>query len=127
MVAGLLGASLIDFVALDFKAPAGKFEAITKMSAWPEFLASLRLVASAPIGKEVRTTVHADLLDRKDIEAMISLLAEVGFRGTFVLQNFGMGRTLGNLKAPVNRLDLADLSGRGLDIHFRNFPESLVA
>jgi pyruvate formate lyase activating enzyme len=85
------------------------------------------LVASAPIGKEVRTTVHADLLDRKDIEAMISLLAEVGFRGTFVLQNFGMGRTLGNLKAPVNRLDLADLSGRGLDIHFRNFPESLVA
>ena len=127
MLARLLDASLIDFVALDFKAPAGKFEAITKMSAWPEFLASLQLVANTPIGKEVRTTVHADLLDRDDIEAMICLLADVGFCGTLVLQNFRMGRTLGNLKAPVNRLDLTGLSGRGLDIHFRGFPECLVA
>jgi pyruvate formate lyase activating enzyme len=126
MMAGLLDAGLVDFVELDFKAPAAKFETITKMSAWPEFLDSLRLVASAPIGKELRTTVHADLLDREDIEAMIDLLAEAGFRGTFVLQNFRMGRTLGNLEAPVRPLDLKGLAGHGLDIRFRNFPESSV-
>lgn len=121
MLEQLLNDRLVDFVALDFKAPQLKFEAITGMSRWADFLCSLRLVAAAPIGKEVRTTVHADLLDRADIEWMIDLLQEVEFCGTFVVQNFRMGRTLGNLKAPSRQLDLTGLSGKGLDIRFRNF------
>lgn len=121
MLAGLLDAGLVDFIALDFKAPAVKFQAITGMPAWLDFVRSLRLVAAAAIGKELRTTVHADQLDRQDIEAMIRLLEDVGFRGTFVLQNFRMGRTLGNLKAPSRRLDLTNLAGAGVDIRFRNF------
>jgi pyruvate formate lyase activating enzyme len=121
MLEGLLDEGLLDFVALDFKAPQLKFEAITGMSRWADFLHSLRLVAAAPIGKELRTTVHADQLDRADIESMVDLLQDLEFRGTFVVQNFRMGRTLGNLKAPLRRLDLAGLSGKGLDIQFRNF------
>ncbi|HTM82872.1 anaerobic ribonucleoside-triphosphate reductase activating protein [Asticcacaulis sp.] len=121
LLAQLLNDGLVDFIALDFKAPQLKFEAITGMSRWADFLHSLRLVAAAPVGKELRTTIHADLLDRADIERMINLLQEVEFHGTFVLQNFRMGRTLGNLKTPSRRLDLAGLSGEGLDIRFRNF------
>lgn len=121
MLAQLLNDGLVDFIALDFKAPPLKFEAITGMARWADFLRSLRLVAAAPVGKELRTTIHADLLDRADIESMIDLLQEVEFRGTFVLQNFRMGRTLGNLKASSKRLDLTGLSGEGLDIQFRNF------
>jgi pyruvate formate lyase activating enzyme len=121
MLERLLVDDLVDFIALDFKAPQLKFEAITGMARRADFLCSLRLVAAAPIGKEVRTTVHADLLDRADIESMIDLLEEISFRGAFVIQNFRMGRTLGNLNAPSRRLDLTGLSGEGLDIHFRNF------
>ncbi|OYW83583.1 MAG: anaerobic ribonucleoside-triphosphate reductase activating protein [Asticcacaulis sp. 32-58-5] len=122
MLASLLADGLVDYIALDFKAPATKFQAVTGMSAWSDFLRSLRLVSSAAIGKELRATVHADLLNRDDIEAMISLLEDVGYRGSFVLQNFRMGRTLGNLKPPSRRLDLTCLAGAGLDIRFRNFP-----
>ncbi len=125
MLSELLDAKLIDFVALDFKAPAAKFEAITKMSAWSEFLQSLRLVVTAPVGKELRTTVHADLLDREDIETMIGLLKKVGYQGTFVLQNFRMGRTLGNLETPVKQLDVTGLAGLGLDVQLRNFSQGV--
>jgi pyruvate formate lyase activating enzyme len=121
MLERLLDEGLVDFIALDFKAPQTKFEAITGMTKWADFLHSLRLLAATPTDKEVRTTIHADLLDRADIEAMISLLEDIGFRGTFVLQNFRMGPTLGNLQAPSRRLNLTDLSRAGLDIQFRNF------
>ena len=121
MLERLLDESLVDFFALDFKAPQTKFEAITGMTKWADFLHSLRLLAATPTDKEVRTTIHADQLDRADIEAMISLLEDIGFRGTFVLQNFRMGPTLGNLQAPSTRLDLTDLSRKRLNIQFRNF------
>ncbi|WP_303828547.1 anaerobic ribonucleoside-triphosphate reductase activating protein [Asticcacaulis taihuensis] len=121
MLERLLDEGLVDFIALDFKAPEAKFEAVTGMTKWAEFLRSLRLLAAAPIDKEVRTTIHADLLDRADIGAMISLLEDIGFRGTFVLQNFRMGPTLGNLQAPSRRLDLTNLSRARLDIQFLNF------
>ena len=91
------------------------------MTRWTEFLRSLRLLTAAPINNEVRTTIHADLLDRADVEAMISLLEDIGFRGTFILQNFRMGPTLGNLQAPSTRLDLTDISRKRLNIQFRNF------
>ena len=121
MLERLLDDGLVDFIALDFKAPQSKFESITGMTKWADFLHSLRLVAAAPLDKEVRTTIHADLLDRDDIEAMIGLLEDIGFRGTFILQNFRMGPTLGNLQAPSTRLDLTDLSRKRLNIQFRNF------
>jgi pyruvate formate lyase activating enzyme len=121
MLERLLDESLVDFIALDFKAPQTKFEAITGMTKWADFLHSLRLLAATPTDKEVRTTIHADLLDRADIEAMIGLLEDIGFRGTFILQNFRMGPTLGNLQAPSTRLDLTDLSRKRLNIQFRNF------
>lgn len=121
VLTNLIQDGLVDFVALDFKAPARKFAEVTGMTAWADFLLSLRLIAGAGIGKELRTTVHADLLDRSDIETMIALLGEVGYEGTFVLQNFRMGRTLGNLQTPSRNIDLIGLTGSGLDIRFRNF------
>ena len=121
MLERLLDEGLVDFIALDFKAPQMKFEAVTGMTKWDEFLRSLRLLAATPMDMEVRTTIHTDLLDRADIETMISLLEGVGFDGTFVLQKFRMGPTLGNMQAPSTRLHLTDLSRERLDIQFRNF------
>jgi pyruvate formate lyase activating enzyme len=117
----LLDAGLADFIALDFKATLGKFKAITGMNGWDAFERSLRLVTNANVGKEVRVTVHADLLMREDIEEMIDVLVDRGYSGLFVLQNFRAGRTLGNLSAPSSAINLAGLSGRNLDIVFRNF------
>lgn len=121
MLARLVEERWVDFIALDFKAPRQKFASLTGMRQWPEFLRSLQLLADAPVGKELRTTVHADLLDRKDIETMVATLVGIGYRGTFVLQNFRMGRTLGNLRPPARRLDIEGLTALGLDIRLRNF------
>jgi len=123
-LADMLGEGLVDFVALDFKAPGPKFAAITGLDAWAAFRRSLRLLASAAVGKEVRTTVHADLLDRGDIEAIVAEMADAGYRGRYVLQNFTPGRTLGGLEVPKRRLALAGLTAPGLDIAFRNFGDA---
>ena len=120
-LACLLDEGLADFVALDFKAPRAKFAAITGLDGWVAFRRSLRVVAAAGVAREVRTTVHADLLDRQDIETIIRDLEAVGYCGRYIVQNFRAGRTLGGLAPPLRGLDLDGLRGRGLDIEFRNF------
>ncbi len=120
-LAALLDEGLVDFVALDFKAPRAKFAAITGWDGWRAFRRALDLVTRTAVAREVRTTVHADLLDRRDIDAIIRELEDVGYRGRYVLQNFRAGPTLGGLRGPSRRLDIDNLSGHGLDIEFRNF------
>lgn len=117
----LLADSLIDFIALDFKAPPEKFEAITGSRRWAMFMKTLRLLSSSAIGREVRTTVHADYLGRSDIEAIMSILVDTGYSGDFVVQKFQPGVTLKNLAAAEQDIDLSGLEATGLDISYRNF------
>jgi len=116
---------LVDFIALDFKAPPTKFVAVSGAKAFDDFWESLQILALAGVGKEVRTTVHGDQLDRADLEDMLGLLRQAGYAGAYVLQNFRGGsgeRTLGNLPAPTRQPDVAGLdAGPGIEIAFRNF------
>lgn len=82
---------LVDFIGLDFKASPSKFMANTQQTQqfYERFLESLRyLVGCSGVTLEVRTTVHTDLLDEDAINEMIDILDEVGYRGTYYLQNF---------------------------------------
>ena len=117
----LLADRLVDFIALDFKAPPEKFEAITGSRHWTRFVKTLRLLSSSAIGREIRTTVHADYLGRSDIETIISILVDEGYSGRFVLQKFRPGVTLKHLTAPERDIDLSGLAAAGLDIRYRSF------
>lgn len=126
VVAHLLGAGLIDMVALDYKAPPEKFRLVTGTTVYDRFSATLDLLcAQDRVPFEVRTTVHTDLLDERDIIAMARDLAERGFAGRYAVQNYIHANdrpTLGNLPPPSRPLDLGQLQGITVpELEFRNF------
>lgn len=121
MLAQMLGAGLIDYVALDFKAPRNLFYGITGYDGYSVFDRSLALLVASGVGLEVRTTVHPDLLDEEDINAIIQRLEDVGFTGTYYLQNFRSGKTLGNIGNPFANFDLSRLSKASFILSTRNF------
>ena len=84
----LLQHKLIDYVALDFKAPRYKFSAITKSKLYLHFRESLKVLLGSNIQYEVRSTIHSDLLDQNDFDAMVEVLEEEGYKGNYYLQNF---------------------------------------
>ena len=59
--------NLIDYIALDFKAPKEKFLKVTGSNLYKNFLQTLEFLLQTGFKFEVRTTVYADLLDEADI------------------------------------------------------------
>lgn len=121
MVQALLADNLIDYVALDYKAPAELFEAITGLDGHPLLQRSLRLLIDSGIAFEIRTTVHTDLLQEDHINRILQHLRELGFTGTYYLQNFGGEKTLGGLAPPSRAFDFSRLEKNGITVATRGF------
>lgn len=96
----LIQHNLLEYVALDFKATRDKYESITHQPLYDNFITSLELLLQSDIPFEVRTTLHSDLLNEEDINAMIHQLAQRGYNAPFYIQNFQASNNLGNLEAP---------------------------
>ncbi|MDC7684448.1 anaerobic ribonucleoside-triphosphate reductase activating protein [Asticcacaulis sp. BYS171W] len=116
----LLGDDLIDFVALDFKAPKTKYRQVTHLDDWASFERSLRLLIGSDVGREVRTTVHTDLLDEHDVDAITSTLQDLGYQNSYVVQGYKDGPTLGSLAPQKRRFDRSRLAPRHFPFVFRN-------
>jgi len=84
----LLDLNLLDYVALDYKAPKEKFQQISHSSKYKEFSKSLDLLLESEIDFEVRTTLHNDLLSPEDINAIIADLLQRGYKAPYYIQNF---------------------------------------
>jgi len=87
-IKSLLNLQLIDYIALDFKAPKIKFEKITQSNLFANFEKTLSLLISAALPFEVRTTVHSDLLNAENIEEMTHYLDSKNYSGNYYLQYF---------------------------------------
>ncbi|MGP1360027.1 anaerobic ribonucleoside-triphosphate reductase activating protein [Campylobacter sp.] len=112
---------LIDYIALDFKAPKEKFVGVTGSNLYEKFSSTLKYLLEINFDFEVRTTVHADLLSEIDIAKMSETLYEFGYRGNYYLQKFfDTGENFGNLSDPKNSFDLAKITSK-LPIKLRNF------
>ncbi len=127
MLRALLGEGLLDYVALDYKAPAYKFAPLTggkvRFDALDQSLKLLIAQNATPF--EIRTTVHTDVMDEGDINAIIADLEQRGYRGALHIQNFrdDDGReTLGNLP-PQTRVLNAEILKTPVhfSLAFRNF------
>jgi len=102
----LIDFSLVDFIALDYKAPSYKFYEITNNNSNEKFYKTLDMLIDKEFPFEVRTTVHSHLLESKDINQIILDLKERKYRGTYYLQNFlHVENTLGNLDIPSVSID----------------------
>lgn len=110
---------LIDYVALDFKSTAEKFKTITESKLYPPFLESLFILIHATIAFEVRTTVHSELLDKKDVEEMINVLETNNFHGNYYIQPFRNGvETLKKMNASKKET-FTDLSTASIWVQMR--------
>jgi pyruvate formate lyase activating enzyme len=120
IVKELIDFSLIDFVALDYKAPTTKFSAITRATSNEKFYKTLDLLIDKNFPFEVRTTYHSDLLHEDDINEIVSDLKKRKYKGTYYVQNFlHVEQTLGDINTPSIPIN-KDLLLNELPIEIRN-------
>ena len=117
----LLDKNLIDYVALDFKAPQSKFEAITKSELFATFEETLDIMLQVNIPFEVRTTFHSDLLSEKDLKEMVGFLEDKNYQGNYYIQYFKNNvTTLSKLEHSINKIDAEKLSTQTIKIIVRD-------
>lgn len=119
----LLDANLIDYIALDYKAPRSKFHTVTGIDHFDAFSKTLDYLCSNDIPFEVRTTIHSSLLNASDINIIMDDLAAHNYKGTYYIQNFvnNGSPTLAPLTThkPINQSLIYPVDG--FKLKFRNF------
>lgn len=119
VVEELLQKKLLDFVALDFKAPKEKFIDITKSNSYENLLQTLAIVVQSHIPYQIRTTVHTALLQEEDIQKIIDTLVAYNVEKYFIQNFVDLGKTL--QKLPVQRKVLKQNFTSTMKIEYRNF------
>jgi pyruvate formate lyase activating enzyme len=110
VVKKLIENHLIDYVALDFKAPQEKFEIVTKSKEWDTFVETLGILVDSSIEYEVRTTFYGGLLELGDIETICDILENVGFDKKYYLQNaLCETATLGSIVGGSQKITSSDM------------------
>ena len=116
----LIDNKLLDYIALDYKAPKYKFEAITASNKYDDFEHTLSYLIKKDFNFEVRTTLHTDLLDYEDINFIINDLSNKGYDNSFYIQRFvDTSTNIGNIHEEVNKFDKNDIRTDLLDIVYR--------
>ena len=116
----LLNQHLIDYIALDYKAPKSKFQAITQSDLYNPFEKTLDLILEAKIPFEVRTTYHSDLLTEDDLKEMVAFLESKNYSGNYYIQYFKNNvETLSKLERSNNNIDFEKLSTPSIKIVLR--------
>jgi len=112
MLFALMQEGLLDYVALDYKAPKQKFQEITRNKHFDAFSTSLNLLIQSKMRFEVRTTVCSELLTEEDVNRIMIDLYRRGYEGNYYLQNYIADTPhLGRLKqqqAPFDKTKLSD-------------------
>jgi len=117
----LIACHLVDYIALDYKAPFLHYPTLTHYKHAEHVEESLALLISFDFSFEVRTTWHSDLLHVDNINTIINDLHTKGYKGTYYLQHYlHVDATLGETKIEQTKIDLSQLSSV-IPIELRNF------
>lgn len=120
LLRSLIENSLVDYIALDYKAPHYKYTELTHYRHFERFEQSLNLLIRSYLPFEVRTTLHSDLLTPADINAIIEDLQQKEYLGTYYLQNYlHVEETLGHIEPPKHRFDRNQIL-KSIPIVYRN-------
>lgn len=123
LVKKMIEDNILDFVALDYKAPKEKFKIFSKQNIFTSFENTLQYLIDNNINMEIRTTIHTDLLNEEDINSIIEDLDKKGYNKTYYIQNFRNDnkRTLGNLPEQTRILNKDLIIQKSFNIEYRNF------
>ena len=110
----LINLNLLDYIAIDFKAPKYKFKDITGVSIYDNSIKTIQYLINIDFDFELRSTINSALLDENDINEMIKVIKELNYKNIYYLQNFlETASNIGNIpkaqdidKSKINSLDL---------------------
>ena len=115
----LITNNLIDYIALDYKAPEYKYTLICSRDMFELFSNSLNFLLNSNVEFEVRTTVGYSLLDVNDIQNIADDLVNRGYSNTYYLQKFiNSNRIISEAECVPEPFDVALLKSP-LDIQLR--------
>lgn len=120
LIKELIDSNLIDYIAFDFKALEDDFFKIIQSYAYKKVIETLKYLIKIDFNFELRTTINTNLLDEKDINEMINIISDLGYKKTYYLQNFlETSSNIGNIKKGrgINK-ELID--SKNLVIKYRN-------
>ena len=111
---------LIDYMAIDFKAPNYKFKDITGANYYEKFINTIKYLIKIDFDFELRTTINTSLLDENDINSMIETISSLGYKNTYYLQNFlETSSNIGNIQ-PSRAINKEKIKSNILNIQYRN-------
>ena len=116
----LINLNLLDYIAIDFKAPKNKFKEITGVSTYDNGIKTIQYLIDIDFNFELRSTINSSLLDENDINEMIKTIKELKYKNTYYLQNFlETPSTIGNISKSPD-IDKCKINNLGLNIQYRN-------
>ena len=123
LIKKLIDNKIVDFIALDYKAPKYKFESIAKINAFEYIKKTLNYIIEKNIDMEIRTTVHTKLLNEDDINFIIEDLEKRNYKKSFHIQNFRNDnkQTLDDIGEQTRIINQNLIIKKSFEITFRNF------
>lgn len=92
VLARLIQKKLLDYIALDIKAPIEKYQSVANVPVDGDVIRkSIKIILKEKISHEFRTTVVVSLLTQKDITAIVR---EIAGAKRYVLQKYRLTKTL---------------------------------
>jgi pyruvate formate lyase activating enzyme len=125
VVQKLVKHNLVDYIALDYKAPKEKMKRVTGIDHYQKFDTTLNYLCSQKtVPFEIRTTVHTALLDEKDLIQIMCHLKKAGYTGAYHVQNYRHTDTLSNMHEQTRLLEMdkEDDKEWPFQVTYRNFP-----
>ena len=116
----LVELKLIDYIAIDFKAPKYRFKEITGSSIYDNIIKTIQYLIEIDFDFELRTTVNSKLLDENDINSIVKEIVSLGYKKTYYIQNFlETFSNIGNIKKGRD-LNKSLINSKNLVIQYRN-------
>ena len=116
----LIDLNLLDYMAIDFKAPKEKFEEITGTRLYDNTIKTIQYLIDIKFDFELRTTVNTALLNENDINDMIETIKELKYTNTYYIQNFlETSSNIGHISSSC-AIDKSKINPLNLIIEYRN-------
>ena len=116
----LINNNLLDYVAIDYKAPKYKYTEICSRDMFESFSKSLNILLNSYVEYEVRTTVGYNFLDINDVQSIADDLLERGYSNIYYLQKFiKPDKIINNFECVSQSFDLSNLE-TPLNVQLRN-------
>ena len=109
MVRKLLDDNLVDYVAMDIKAPKRKYVLVSGENfKYESFLESVEVLRSSEVQYEFRTTVYPNLFEMEDY---FEIAKDLLLKEKYYLQNIRYEKTLGGIEKPEKVHSSEDVAG----------------